>query len=164
MSITIFNLRLTSLTGRKWNIANWTFFAILVAYTLTAIFLFMFQCDPPLANFDLLVAGKLDKPAKCISNSLIGAGLSIVHVIMDFCLLTVPLIVVWKVQMHWTTKIRLYFVFSVGAMSCIGSVLRQLAQANIGLDPTCMFSFTRFLSLSDPSLPIHFRGMDPINR
>jgi hypothetical protein len=137
MSITMFNMRLTGLTSRKWMIAHWVFFGLLVAYTLAALLLNVFQCNPPKANFDYIAAGKMNSRAKCLTNSQVGAALSPVHVAMDFCLLAVPIIVLWKVQTSWATKFRFYIVFSIGAMSCIGSVLRQLAQANIKKDALC---------------------------
>ena len=56
---------------------------------------------------------------------------------MDFALLSVPLIVLWKVRMGWGTKLRLYFVFSIGAMSCIGSVMRQIEQKRLSSDVLC---------------------------
>lgn len=137
MSITMFNMRLTGLTSPKWRIGHWTFFGVLVAYTITALFVYVFQCDPPKANFDSIAAGKLNTAPKCISENKLGSSLSSIHVTMDFCLLAVPIIVLWKVQMPWGTKIRFFFVFGIGAMSCIGSVMRQLEQANLKSDPLC---------------------------
>lgn len=58
---------------------------------------------------------------------------------MDFILLIAPMIVLWSVKMPWTDKLRLYLIFSVAAISCIGSVLRQQAQKSIDLDSTCMY-------------------------
>lgn len=137
MSITIFNMRITGLTSRNWMIAHWTFFFLLVCYTLAAFFVNVFQCNPPIAEYDLIAVGKLQNPPRCANNNTFGIPLSIIHVAMDFCLLMVPIIVLWKIQMHWSTKIRLYFVFSIGAMSCIGSVMRQIAQGRLASDATC---------------------------
>jgi hypothetical protein len=140
MSITMFNMRLTGLSSRKWMIAHWTFFGLLVVYTLTAFFMNVFQCIPVVGRFDAIATGKLPTPAKCMSTSQLGIIFSSIHVAMDFCLLTVPIIILWKVQMSLSTKLRLYFVFSIGAVSCIGSVFRQLAQASTGNDMFCMFT------------------------
>jgi hypothetical protein len=140
MSITMFNMRLTGLTSHKWKIAHWTFFGLLVVYTLAALFMNIFQCNPPKANFDTIAAGKLDSRPKCLSENQLGSSLSSMHVIMDFCLLAIPIIVLWKVQMPWATKSRFFFVFGVGAISCIGSVLRQIEQANLKSDLSCQNS------------------------
>ena len=137
MSITLFNMRLTGLTSRKWMMAHWTFFAILVVYTLTALFINVFQCKPPQAHWDLIYAGKLPDPPTCLTATFVSSLLSTWHVVMDFCLLTVPIIVLWKLQIKWSTKIRLYIVFSVGSMSCVGSVVRQIYQGRLHSDLSC---------------------------
>lgn len=100
-----------------------------------------FQCWPPLAAFSVSYSGQLATPAKCSNFNTIVLVLSISHVAMDFLLLMVPIIVLWRVNLPWTTKCRLYLVFSTGAMSCIGSVLRQLEQESIDLDSTCKYYF-----------------------
>jgi hypothetical protein len=149
MSIVVFNIRLTGLSSHKWLIAHWTFFGLLLAYTLAAFFMNVFQCNPPSANFDSIAAGKLPIAAKCLSENRLGTILSSLHVAMDFCLLAVPIIVLWKVQMDWAKKIRLYIIFSLGAISCIGSVFRQLAQAKVGGDILC-----RSTSYLPPAQPV----------
>jgi hypothetical protein len=93
MSITKFNMRLTSLSSQKWMIAHWTFFGLLVVYTLTAFFMNVFQCNPVVGGFDSIATGKLPTPAKCMSKSRLGIILSSIHVAIDFCLLTVPIII-----------------------------------------------------------------------
>ncbi|KAF7508622.1 hypothetical protein GJ744_009014 [Endocarpon pusillum] len=134
MSIVMFNRRLTGLTSARWMIAHWTFFALLVIYILCALFMTVFQCNPQEASFDLIAAGKLNSPKKCLSENQIGISLSTIHVVMDFCLLSVPIIVLWKVQMSWSAKFRFFVIFFIGAMSSIGSVLRQITQANLKTD------------------------------
>ena len=138
MSIVMFNMRLTGLTSHKWMIAHWTFFGTLIVYWLTAFFMVTFQCSPPSAGFNSVAAGKLNSPPKCISETTLGDILSSWHVASDFCLLSVPVIVLWKVRMPWPRKARLFAVFSVGAMSCIGSVVRQVDQSRLSVDPLCM--------------------------
>lgn len=146
MSIVMFNMRLTALTSRKWKYANWTFFGLLVAYAIIVVFTNMFQCNPPRANWDSIAAGKLDRPAKCIPELALVGPLSVMHIVMDFCLLTVPVIVLWKLQMSWKHKVRLFIVFAFGAISCIGSVMRQVVQNSLTTDPLCP-SFPHLFSL-----------------
>lgn len=62
MSITAFNIRLTSLSSRTWQIVNWTFFTICGLYTLAAFFLNIFQCNPAGGSFDPLILARSDKP------------------------------------------------------------------------------------------------------
>lgn len=137
LSIVSFNMRLTGLSSRKWMYAHWTFFGILVLFILTSIFLVTFQCNPVVAGWDSIATGKLDNPPKCLSELATSNPLSIWHVTMDFCLLAVPVLVLWKIQVPRSTKARLIALFSVGAVCCFGSVMRQLSQAKLKTDPTC---------------------------
>ncbi|KAG4441433.1 hypothetical protein IFR05_003120 [Cadophora sp. M221] len=134
VSICFFNRRLTSLTSRAWLIFNNVFLFLLATYILLALFWTIFQCNPPYAGWNPIRIAKESRSFKCTSDNIVGSTLSVIHVIMDFALLSVPLIVLWKVRMGWGTKARLYFVFSIGAMSCIGSVMRQIEQKRLSSD------------------------------
>ncbi|KAK0609383.1 hypothetical protein DIS24_g12324 [Lasiodiplodia hormozganensis] len=136
LSITLFNRRLTSMTSPVWRYLNDFFLFLLTAYTLLALFWTCFQCNPPAAMWDKVYSGKLVTTPTCWSTAVISNVLSIIHVVMDFCLLMTPIIILWKIKLPIKTKIRLYLVFSTGAVSAIGSVLRQLAQEKISLDVT----------------------------
>jgi len=137
LSITSFNMRLTGLSSRKWMYAHWTFFGILTVYILCAILLVTFHCNPVSAGFNTIDTGNLSVPPKCLSEPAVNDPLSFWHVVMDFCLLAVPILVLWKVHILPVTKIRLYLLFSVGAISCFASVMRQIAQRHLKFDPTC---------------------------
>lgn len=141
MSITCFNMRITGLTSKGWMIAHQTFLAVLFSYNLAAVLTIVFYCRPARATFDLLAAGKLPVPQKCgdfAERNRLATAFNIFHIGSDFCLLSVPIIVLWKVQMHWATKMRLFFVFSIGAVSSIASVMRQISDSKSQLDQTCM--------------------------
>lgn len=125
------------MASRIWRILNDVFLFLLTVYTLLALFWTCFQCSPPPAMWNKIYSGKLSTPPTCWSTPTISNVLSVIHVVMDFCLLMTPIIVLWKVKLPTSTKIRLYLVFSTGAVSCVGSVLRQLAQQKINLDVTC---------------------------
>ena len=110
---------------------------LLVSYVLVAMFLSLFQCRPALVNYDLIKTGKLSHPLVCLDTNSLGIGLSVVHIVFDFVLLSVPIIVLVKVKMDLATKIRIGFLFSVGSISCIGSIMRQKLQTMEGLDASC---------------------------
>ncbi|CAG8955920.1 hypothetical protein HYFRA_00008773 [Hymenoscyphus fraxineus] len=140
LSICFFNRRLTSITSKPWRIFNNCFIAALVAYILLALFWCIFQCNPPYAGWNIIrVAKEVKHKPQCISDNVVGSGLSVIHALMDFGLLSVPLIILWKVQMNWMTKARLFFVFSIGGMSAIGSVVRQVEQERLKGD--ILFNF-----------------------
>lgn len=140
VSICLFNSRLTSLTSRTWSIFNSVFLVLLFCYIMLSLFWTLFQCDPPYAGWDPIRTGREGQSFHCISDNIVGSTLSVIHVVMDFGLLSVPLIVLWRVRMGWGTRFRLYFVFSIGAMSCIGSILRQIEQKKLTFnDLLCKF-------------------------
>ena len=137
LSITSFNMRLTGLSSRKWMYAHWAFFGIIAAFTIASVFLVTFQCVPVVAGFDSIATGKLETAPKCLTEAQVNHPLSIWNTVMDFMLLSVPVLVLWKVQIPWSTKIRLFLLFSVGAVCCFATVLRQVAQQRLKSDPTC---------------------------
>ncbi|KAG9858162.1 hypothetical protein KCU68_g805, partial [Aureobasidium melanogenum] len=63
---------------------------------------------------------------------------------MDFVLLLTSIFVLWKVQLNKKTKIRLFIVFSMGSLSCVASVFRELAQKSISKDIT--YGYTSLLA------------------
>ena len=85
-----------------------------------------------------------------MNGNSVGIALSVVHIALDFALLSVPLIVLWKIKMSTAKKLRIGFLFSVGAVSCIGSVMRQLTQYHRSADFTCQRLQKPCLSLVHP--------------
>ncbi|KAI4213158.1 MAG: hypothetical protein LQ349_009295 [Xanthoria aureola] len=136
MSIIAFNMRLTGLTSRRWMIVHWTLLSLMVVFAILPIFFGVFLVDPPRARFDLVFAGKLDTPptmaidVSATSYTLIG-----IHVTSDVLLLGFFGIVLRKLQMSWTTKLRLFLVFAFGALSFAAAVKWQLAQKTLKVDP-----------------------------
>ena len=126
--------------------AHWTFFGIVVAFILCAIFLVTFQCSPVLAAWDTIGTAQLEKPPKCMADLAYTNPLSFAHIVMDFCLLAVPLVVLWKVQVPQAIKTRLYILFSIGALCCFAAIMRQVSQAQLKVDPTCKWPIRAHVS------------------
>ncbi len=137
MSITAFNIRLTSLSSRRWQIINWTFFTICGLYTLVAFFLNIFQCNPAGGSFDLLLLARSGKPPECVGVAHMGTILRAINITLDYCLLAVPVIVLWKVQMTWLMKGRLFVMFGVGGLACVGSVMTLVSKFHLKTDFLC---------------------------
>ncbi|KAL8742698.1 MAG: hypothetical protein Q9190_004866 [Brigantiaea leucoxantha] len=130
ISITLFNRRLTGLTSRNWMIFHNVFLALCVIFGVSSIFVNIFQCRPALPNFDLAILGGWDlDQQQCIhdSNNIVVA-FSAIHSAMDFVLLAIPIYILFQMQMSPGKKIRLAFLFSVGFVSCLGSIMRQIVQ------------------------------------
>ena len=139
MSITCFNIRLTSLSSRKWRITNWTFFTICALYTLVAFFLNIFQCSPAGGSFDLLILARSGVPPKCVGVMHMNTILRAINITLDYCLLAVPILVLYKVRMSWMMKGRLFIMFGVGGLACVGSVMTLVSKYRLKTDFLCMF-------------------------
>ena len=137
ISITLFNRRLTGLTSERWMMAHYTFLFLLVCYIIISLCTNLFGCSPAVSLYNLEAIGKVQKPIKCFDPNTLGIALSTVHVVFDFALLSVPMIVLYKIKMSLEKKIRLGFLFSVGTMSCVGSALRQHYQVQKSADFMC---------------------------
>ncbi|KAK7512468.1 uncharacterized protein IWZ02DRAFT_87030 [Phyllosticta citriasiana] len=146
MSIVVFNMRLTSLVSRAWIIGNWSFFAIVSCYVVVAFFLNVFQCTPPAANFDYVVAGKMATAPKCLGVARMGTILRAINITLDYLLLAVPIIVLWKLKMSWGQKLQLGALFSVGAIACIGSAMTLVAKSRLKSDT--LWNYTDLLAWS----------------
>ncbi len=161
ISITLFNRRLTGLTSERWMVAHNIFLGLLVCYLLIAVFLDIFQCIHPVGvQFDLHNFGSLKTKPQCINPNATGIALSVIHVTLDFALLCVPLIVLYKIQMSTAKKLRVGFLFSIGSISCIGSVMRQVTQYHQPLDVTWSMGVINwttidiFFAITAASLPV----------
>ena len=139
ISITLFNRRLTGLTSRKWMIAHNTFLILLVGYIIAAPIAISFTCNPPVLLFRLQTLGRTTDQRDCFNQNNVTIALSALHTAFDFALLTVPIVVLFKMQMDLSRKIRLCILFSVGSLSCIGAVMRNIVQSSKQQDITCKF-------------------------
>lgn len=100
-----------------------------------------FRCAPVSATFSLIAAGKLTEPLKCHNINPAAPVRVYAHVAFDFCLLSTPVIILWKVQMPLAKKLRVLATFSLGAVSSVAAVLTVVAQDHVDVtDITYNFS------------------------
>lgn len=137
ISITLFNRRLTGITSKPWMMYHNTLLVLIVVFIITSIFVSVFKCIPVLHSWGFTGYGKPAQPVKCITINQYSLALNVTHVILDFLLLMVPVIIFCKMKMSKSKRIRLIFLFSIGAVSVIGSVNRQLVTQHNALDVTC---------------------------
>jgi hypothetical protein len=143
MSIAMFNIRLTTLTTRSWRNINWAFFIICTAYTIAALSLNVFKCNPQYASFDLLRVAESGRVPKCLSvnsmNSILRLNLS-----LDITALLIPIILIWKIQMSWKKKARIFGLLSIGLIACIASAMALVSQYTLEKDP--LWNYTTLLA------------------
>lgn len=143
MSIACFNIRLTTIASRSWTYVNYTFLVACGAYTVAALFLNVFRCDPPGASFDLLLVQRYGKKPECLPLNTMNTILRI-NLALDFAALAIPIIVLWKVQMSWKKKGRLFALLSIGSIACIASVMTLVSQYTLATDP--LWNYTTLLA------------------
>ncbi|OCK83286.1 hypothetical protein K432DRAFT_291469, partial [Lepidopterella palustris CBS 459.81] len=146
MSITVFNIRLTSMASRGWQIGNWIFLSIIICYIIIAFFLNVIQCVPAATSFDLVNYGKRATAPKCMGIREMGTILRAINITMDYLLLATPIIVLWRVQMSWKKKAWLFALSCVGGLACIGSVMTLVAKTHLKSDP--LWNYTGILGWS----------------
>jgi len=146
LSITAFNSRLTGFCSRNWQITHRIFFVLVIAATLMALLMAVFKCDPILAGFDPVYAAHIPlkpdgkKGYQCMSVLWLNTIVRAVNVSMDWCLLAVPVILLFRLNMDTTKKIRLMIAFSIGALACIGSVMTLVAKSTLKKDTLWNYS------------------------
>lgn len=143
MSIALFNIRLTTLTTRSWKNINWAFFVICAAYTFAALFLNIFKCNPQYASFNLLRIAESGKVPKCLPVNSMNSILRL-NLALDFTALAIPVIVLWKVQLSWKKKARIFGLLSIGLIACIASVMTLVSQYTLEKDP--LWNYTTLLA------------------
>ena len=127
VSICFFNLRLTGVTSRAWRIYHYVILACLAGFALGVILTYTASCNPPMVRFSLSEFGRRDYMTKCtgaLTGTQSNVAISILHVMFDLFLLPVPLIVIWRLQMALSQRIRLVFLFSIGLLSMVGAIMR----------------------------------------
>ncbi|RAR01503.1 cfem domain-containing protein [Stemphylium lycopersici] len=90
--------------------AVWAFMAFTALFTLPLIFLAAFQCIPVRAIWDLQEQGT----AKCIDYMAVLRLTVVYEIIAETILFSLPIPIVWKLQMETAKKIQLLFFFSLG--------------------------------------------------
>lgn len=143
MSIALFNIRLTTLTTSLWKNINRAFFVICTAYTFVALFLNVFKCSPQYASYSLLRIAESGKVPECLSVNSMNSILRI-NLALDFTALVIPVIVLWKVQLSWKKKARIFGLLSIGLVACIASVMTLLSQYTLRKDP--LWNYTTLLA------------------
>lgn len=143
MSIALFNIRLTTLTTPLWRYINWAFFVVCTAYTFAALFLNLFKCNPQYASFSLLRIAEAGEVPECLSVNTMNSILRL-NLALDFTALAIPVIVIWKVQLSWKKKARIFGLLSIGLIACIASVMTLISQYTLEKDP--LWNYTSLLA------------------
>ncbi|PVH82004.1 hypothetical protein DL98DRAFT_514370 [Cadophora sp. DSE1049] len=131
LSVAFFLLRLAPGKGHK--VFLYCVIAFLVAFTLSSAGTIMFSCIPIRASWD-----RASEPnAKCFSlDTFTNIGLfnSIVNIVTDVLFASLPIPIVWKLQVNLRTKISLIGILSLGYFACVCSIVKTTIQVKVFSD------------------------------
>ncbi|KAI4217985.1 MAG: hypothetical protein L6R36_009180 [Xanthoria steineri] len=143
ISITLANRRITGMTSKNWQIAHWVYLALLGCLMPICVLLNIFPCSPIATYFTLQSIARVPDPKtiRCLNQDAISLATRYSHIVTDWLLLPVPLIIIYRLQMPVGRKIRLMLVFCLGFISSAASIVRNVLvtrQTN-QFDVTCEF-------------------------
>ena len=142
ISITLANLRITGLTSMKWLYTHWAYLAILSCLMPVSVFLTTFSCSPTAVLLSPQYTGTMSNPRNtiCLDEGAVGLFTRISHIVTDWFLLPIPLIIIRRLQMPLVRKLRLMFVFCIGLISSVASIVRIIRSERVTADLTCKLS------------------------
>ncbi|KAE9370760.1 hypothetical protein N431DRAFT_40454 [Stipitochalara longipes BDJ] len=132
ISVAFFLLRLVPSKAYKWFLYGMITF--LIAFTLSSEGTILFSCVPIRASWDH--AGEPN--AKCFDNNLftaIGMFNSVVNILTDVLFASLPVTVVWNLQVNMRTKLSLLAILSLGYFACAASIVKTVIQAHVLSNP-----------------------------
>ncbi|KAF2662041.1 hypothetical protein K491DRAFT_710453 [Lophiostoma macrostomum CBS 122681] len=138
ISIALFLLRLSTKT--PYSRFLYGVIVFIVCMTITCAMTLIFQCYPIQATWDL----SLRPPpfgtgtAKCYSLTIfrnLGLMNSSFNIVTDVLFATLPIPLIWKLQLNAKTKISLIAVLSLGWFACAAAVVKAIQQWTVLSDP-----------------------------
>lgn len=118
LSILSFYIRIFGIAHPWMKYASWAIMAMVAGWWFSLFGAIMGECIP-LAKLWIPT-----EPGHCISQSKNCGGGGIAHIILDFFTLLLPLYPVWKLHAKTSRKIYLSFVFLLGIIATLCSILR----------------------------------------
>ncbi|KAF7536434.1 hypothetical protein G7054_g4577 [Neopestalotiopsis clavispora] len=117
LSILFFYLRLSPARWFRWS--TYILSLINIAYSLTYLFMNVVPCKPIAAAWDFSIA-----TSTCLDPWASYWALSILNIVMDVCILVLPIPVILPLQMDRRQKTSLILLFAAGALVC-GITIRR---------------------------------------
>ena len=147
ISIVLFYMRLSSFTSKGWMLTHRIMIGILCICAIVTTFVTAFQCLPPIRANVREMARRNVRP-KCLPIFQEIVGFNVWHILTDIVLLVIPFKLLWKIQLKWTTKLRVCIAGIVGIANVALSLARTILQATEsggGDDYTCTSSSSPLL-------------------
>ena len=133
------------MASKHWKTAHWVYLALLGCLLPICVLLNIFPCSPIATYFSLQAIARVPdgQTIRCLDRDAINFTTTTryVHIVTDWLLLPVPLIIIYKLQMPVGKKVRLMLVFCLGFISSVASIIRNVleSQRTSTFDASCEF-------------------------
>ncbi|KAK1622227.1 integral membrane protein [Colletotrichum phormii] len=117
VSLLIFYFRLSP--QRWFKRAVWISLAIIAGYSIGIFIALVFACDPIAMSWDVTIT-----EGTCINRPSLYIATAAANIISDLILFALPLPIVVKLQIPRRQKIGLFFIFAVGSLTVVTSIVR----------------------------------------
>ncbi|KXH63218.1 integral membrane protein [Colletotrichum salicis] len=117
VSLLIFYFRLSP--QRWFKRAVWISLAIIAGYSIGIFFALVFACDPIAMSWDVTIT-----EGTCINRPSLYIATAAANIISDLILFALPIPIVVKLQIPRRQKIGLFFIFAVGSLTVVTSIVR----------------------------------------
>lgn len=109
---------------------SWGLWIFTCSYSIAQFFCELFSCYPIRSNWDPTVKGH------CIDLATVVVACSILNIVTDIAILSLPMPFLWRLQMTLTRKFQLMCVFLLGGFVCFVSIYRATLVHTVSLlDP-----------------------------
>ncbi|KAK1704547.1 integral membrane protein [Colletotrichum lupini] len=117
VSLLIFDFRLSP--QRWFKRAVWISLAIIAGYSTGIFFALVFACDPIAMSWDVTIT-----EGACINRPSLYIATAAANIISDLILFALPIPIVVKLQIPRRQKVGLFFIFAVGSLTVVTSIVR----------------------------------------
>ncbi|MCJ1362842.1 hypothetical protein MMC16_001948 [Acarospora aff. strigata] len=105
--------------GKVFKFMVYAVMVVVVGYSFAIIIALIFPCVPIAKNWDITIT-----KGTCLNRAAIYIATAAVNIATDVTLLLLPIPIVVTLQMRRMRKVSVVFVFALGSMTCITSIIR----------------------------------------
>lgn len=116
MSLLVFYLRLSPQPWFRWSV--WGTMIFIGGYTIGIVFSLIFACKPIAQAWDIRVGGE------CIDMAVLYIVTAAANIFSDLILFCLPIPMVYNLQIPRRQKFGLLFIFFIGSLTVVTSVVR----------------------------------------
>ncbi|KAF6806675.1 integral membrane protein [Colletotrichum sojae] len=159
VSLLIFYRRLSPQRWFKWAVR--VTIAIITLYSTGIFFALIFACDPMAMSWDVRVT-----KGTCINRPALYIATAIANIISDLILFCLPIPIVVRLQVPRRQKIGLFFIFAVGSLTVITSLVRValLPALLTTRDPSWVISYASLWIIVEANLLVICAALPTLRR